>query len=352
MAKEPSPDRDGSLDGSAPSTDGAFNDRFATRGTLVMSLPGASTSGDRAGSVDSPATDPTAEGALVAPKDKSDTRRWTEGKTLILSAKSTFAEQTSERSEESVYVKGGSLTSEVLDGRGQTRIVAPEEWLPSATRDSAPALYHAEPTQESFSKIAPSPAEGSSPSVMSGTLVFDVAEGARRASDVAEVQEVLPKNRAGVSLAWIASVWPRAKAFVHASWGRFLQLPRARQIQLCLFPVALLAAAFVFLGGSPAPRSKPAAQATSKPAESLSKATSVAPQVSVASAVVAPVSIDSRATAAGTQKTLERQAADALAEGNDGAARRMYETLAKDHPDNDAYRAVLKLLDRRLAKPR
>jgi hypothetical protein len=264
----------------------------------------------------------------------------------------------------------GSPSVDAVAGRDRTRIVAPEAWLPPQHRDSAPVLHHAEPTHPDRRESTSPPAADAGLDGKGGTLVVNaeqllggtrtaVSPGADFASEGAEGKVEPAAARAGdgnvparqgiggVFERWISAL-PNSKVLISTSKRRFLELPLSRRISLGLLPLALFAFLSMFWGGASSTPKEPSVRIPAKPADSGLERV-VVPTENRSDPGVAPSSLLDAPKAPGTsEKTLERQGADAIAEGNYAAARRIYQTLAAKDPDNEAYRAVLKLLDRRL----
>lgn len=190
---------------------------------------------------------------------------------------------------------------EALGEGNPTRIVSPAEWLtqlPAPTRTSA----------------------GSSASA-------ELAEGNQK-----------PRIKA-------SRLWSREVA-----WFKTQSL--TRRISIVLFPFALGSAASVFLGAPATSAPTTASRTAVAPAASLAQAAPSPEQTSTARVAEATEPAPTPSLPMGMQKSLQRQAADALAEGNYAAARTLYQSLVASEPNNAAYGAAVRLLDRRLAKRR
>ncbi len=125
--------------------------------------------------------------------------------------------------------------------------------------------------------------------------------------------------------------------------GRWRALPIPRRISLVLAPFALLAVLKMMLlprPGMEEPDSAPAAAPTSAALQAARPATAPVPN--------APQPPPKNVAAPVTKgKTLQRAAADAMAEGNTALALGLYKKLAAAEPNVPAYRAAVRILQDR-----
>lgn len=128
---------------------------------------------------------------------------------------------------------------------------------------------------------------------------------------------------------------------------QFRELPMRRRILVVLAPVTAFALLSSYLGPSPSSETGgPAAPAAPSPRSAVTMSRSVPAAWPAASAVVPQPSTASARAAHG--KTLQRAAADAVAEGNAAAALTLYRKLAAAEPDVPAYRAATRILEERV----
>jgi TolA-binding protein len=149
---------------------------------------------------------------------------------------------------------------------------------------------------------------------------------------------------------------PAPRVMVSPLWSReaawFKAQSLTRRVSIVLFPLALCSAVVVFLDAPATPAPTPARRAAVAAADSLAQAAPNPAEVSTVTAASATEPVTAPSLPAGVQKTLQRQAADALAEGNYATARTLYQALLASEPNNATYGAAVRLLDQRLAKRR
>jgi hypothetical protein len=128
---------------------------------------------------------------------------------------------------------------------------------------------------------------------------------------------------------------------------KFRELPMRQRILAVLAPVTFVAVAQSYLEPSPSERGAPRG---SRAAESVPASTGVTrAAVPAARATPAPRTESRPASVRPAPgKSLERAAADAVAEGNTAAALAIYKNLAAAKPDVPAYRAAVRILEDRL----
>lgn len=161
-------------------------------------------------------------------------------------------------------------------------------------------------------------------------------------------------------------------AWVKARWN---EATVPQRVLLCLL-LPLLAAVWIIFTDDPPPPRRPAASAGSTPAASASSASSADPAATGAGAAPfdaldggtaendagAPPDASSTAEPTATavasspppapsepplpagKKTLQRQAVDAVAAGSYAEAAKLYEELAKEHPDVSAYAEAARIM--------
>jgi hypothetical protein len=141
-----------------------------------------------------------------------------------------------------------------------------------------------------------------------------------------------------------------------ANAGRFQILERLsalsprHKVSLALAPLAIIATVFA---SSPRHPKQPTPERRAPAAKRLeTDAPTVVPSVSPPTRRLPAPQASAIATRTRSQKTLLRQAADSIAEGNYANARSQLAELQASDPNNASYGAALRIIDRSLANPR
>lgn len=130
---------------------------------------------------------------------------------------------------------------------------------------------------------------------------------------------------------------------------QFRQMPVRRRVMVVLAPITALALLSSYLGPSPAEEARPAPVSRApapRAAANLSRSVTAAAPAATATAPGPARPAPSARAASG--KTLQRAAADAVAEGNAAAALALYKQLAAAEPHVPAYRAATRILEERV----
>jgi hypothetical protein len=155
---------------------------------------------------------------------------------------------------------------------------------------------------------------------------------------------------------------------------KFRALPRSRKMVYAALPICMLAFLIIFEEDEPvqpaelAPSASAPSASASAPAPPASSAPTAATQAPSPNPTAAPTAAGSGAPLATDtpppedpapekpklapgEVTKDRAAVDAVASGDFPKALKLYEELAKDNPDNEAYRRAVEILKRRTQAP-